>query len=371
MSVTKHDSVHIIGSCGSNSKNACFDLDGTLIKTKSGNKFPKDENDWVFFNSTITTKLQNLYKDDYNIVIITNQSGSSFNIASFKVKIAAIQKALNIPIQVFISTEHDVYRKPCIGLVTEGLIKCPNVFFVGDAAGRKKDFADTDYKFALNLGIPFYVPEDFFSKFERIYEAVKPTHPRKMIPNKYFDLESLVQLLSTKDSRQQLINSSESFTSEALIILIGPPAVGKSTLAKKIKEIDDSFEIVNQDTLKTKPKVLSTIKKLTKQGTNIIVDKKNEYFDDRLEIIDIVKDLNPAVKIIFIYFDFPREFAEHMNMYRSIAYKAERIPTIVYNKYYSKEKGLQVPKKEDSDEFFVINSFIEEPEYDLFDTYLN
>lgn len=32
-------------------------------------------------------------------------------------------------------------------------------FFVGDAAGRKGDFAGTDRKWALNVGIKFYTPE--------------------------------------------------------------------------------------------------------------------------------------------------------------------------------------------------------------------
>lgn len=32
-------------------------------------------------------------------------------------------------------------------------------YFVGDAAGRANDFASTDRKFALNVGIQFYTPE--------------------------------------------------------------------------------------------------------------------------------------------------------------------------------------------------------------------
>jgi bifunctional polynucleotide phosphatase/kinase len=32
-------------------------------------------------------------------------------------------------------------------------------FFVGDAAGRAGDFASTDRKWAVNIGIRFYTPE--------------------------------------------------------------------------------------------------------------------------------------------------------------------------------------------------------------------
>lgn len=41
-------------------------------------------------------------------------------------------------------------------------------FYCGDAAGRPKtatrpkDFNDTDLKFALNVGLPFLTPEQFF-----------------------------------------------------------------------------------------------------------------------------------------------------------------------------------------------------------------
>ena len=32
-------------------------------------------------------------------------------------------------------------------------------YYVGDAAGRADDFASTDRKLALNVGVPFYTPE--------------------------------------------------------------------------------------------------------------------------------------------------------------------------------------------------------------------
>lgn len=37
---------------------AAFDIDGTLIKTKSKSPFPKDKNDWTLWSSLVVPKLQ-------------------------------------------------------------------------------------------------------------------------------------------------------------------------------------------------------------------------------------------------------------------------------------------------------------------------
>lgn len=58
-------------------KIAAFDLDYTLIKTKSGNLFPKDENDWTWLYDNVPNILEELAKNKYNIVVFTNQKGIS------------------------------------------------------------------------------------------------------------------------------------------------------------------------------------------------------------------------------------------------------------------------------------------------------
>ena len=53
---------------------AAFDLDSTLIKTKSGGTFPKDEYDWEFINKNeLKAKLQGLVEGGYSLIIISNQ----------------------------------------------------------------------------------------------------------------------------------------------------------------------------------------------------------------------------------------------------------------------------------------------------------
>lgn len=102
-----------------------------------------------------------------------------------------IIKKLNLPMVVFLATRDDLNRKPrvkawesMLQLLRDGgnadlAVNLDESFYCGDAAGRPKiagrakDFAATDYKFALNLGIPFHTPEALFlSSKQRIH-----THP--------------------------------------------------------------------------------------------------------------------------------------------------------------------------------------------------
>ena len=50
-----------------------FDLDGTLINTKSGRTFPIDVNDWKLFNINVKPVLKQLVEKNYSIIIITKE----------------------------------------------------------------------------------------------------------------------------------------------------------------------------------------------------------------------------------------------------------------------------------------------------------
>lgn len=66
---------------------AGYDLDGTIITTKSEKRFPQDVDDWKLF-PYVASKLTNLQQDGYKIVFFTNQNGISlgkYKVEDYKV----------------------------------------------------------------------------------------------------------------------------------------------------------------------------------------------------------------------------------------------------------------------------------------------
>ncbi|KAG2732742.1 hypothetical protein G9P44_003732 [Scheffersomyces stipitis] len=191
----------------SNSKSikvAAFDLDGTLIDTKSGQRFARTADDWRFWSpdskteSKVLEKLADLIKEKYLIVVFTNQGGVIANIANksynnFVQRVNSVAAKLSDFINgnetellvfaspkkpggkaVLVSTDEQFksMRKPESGMWTEltqflqkssGLdVDIHNSIYVGDAAGRVKDFSDSDAMFAKNINCTFKTPEEFF-----------------------------------------------------------------------------------------------------------------------------------------------------------------------------------------------------------------
>lgn len=160
------------------SKIAAFDFDGCLANTdvkRTG------ADAWSLMYPSIPDKLQKLYNDGYKLVIFTNES----NIDRWKnkrqkavdSKVGRLSKFINlvkVPIQVFIACgfgSKDPYRKPKTGMwhamekhFNSGIpVDMDQSFYVGDAAGRKNDHSDADIKFAQDVGLKFYVPEEYFT----------------------------------------------------------------------------------------------------------------------------------------------------------------------------------------------------------------
>lgn len=359
----------------------CFDLDGTLIDTKSGSTFAKNKDDWRLWNGKVPSVLKDYCDKGYSMVIFTNQGGigsDKVKPADFKAKVDSIQKALGVPMVVIAATESDKYRKPSKGMweyftsnFSKGTdVKLKESFYVGDAAGRaatksrKKDFSDTDYKFAMNVGLTFNTPEQFFLDEEAEEETKEKGGKKKAASG--FDPKELptsgAVIKGYKDGQQITKDTQE------VVIFVGSPASGKSTFWKNYMS---SYVRVNRDTLKTKEKCVKVLDESLGEGKSCVVDNTNPEKADRKLFIDVAKKHNVPVRCF--YFNATKELATHLDTQRKInegrEHLSKRVGRIPIATFFKK---LQEPETKEGfsnvEEVSFVAKFVSDKDKDTFNS---
>jgi len=314
-----NDMIEIVGKKFKlKNKMACFDLDNTLIQTKSGKTFPVDiEMDWKF-NKNVKEKLKEYYENNFCIIIISNQKGlkTKQQITMWRNKLIEIEKQLGIPIMVYGSIDMNIYRKPNIGIWD--ILKKSNVdmtesFYCGDAMGRDSDFSDTDIKFAINCGLRFIAPETIFLNM-----TIK-------LPTKfdYFDFNNFEKkpnnITYTKD--------------KDLIIFVGYPGSGKSTFINNYL-VKNNYSYISLDELKTQAKCIILLKKYMTENLKIAIDMTNPTRETRMKYIEIANTYDYNVRCFKMTTTFYH--ALHNNMYRYLYMNSKFVPMIAYHIYNKK-----------------------------------
>lgn len=312
-----------------------FDLDNTLIKTKSGRVFPIDSNDWEFLHQNILI-INELYKN--NICgIITNQLGLKNQnlINNWIDKIKQINKLLNFHF-VFVSISNDNFRKPLpsswdyintnylSGIDIKSFIKSKKIYYIGDAFGRPKDHSDTDIKYAINCGFKFKTPEAFFN-FNKIPENLTGNITYPLVT--YYDKEEQEKLFN------QIFNYIKT-GDKIIIVMIGFPASGKSFLRKEIIKKYPDFKYTNNDDLNDKITDDNLVKSNQLEKYNYCIeDNTNLSTKSRKNIIDKYSDY----KKIGIWFNYDMDTYKHLNYMRMYWFGTKLINQIIYrtlNKSY-------------------------------------
>ncbi|RMX67001.1 hypothetical protein DD238_002855 [Peronospora effusa] len=322
-------------------KIAGFDLDGTLIVTKSGKKFAKDQNDWKWFHPTLVKdKLEELVRDGYTLTIFSNQNGVAkghITAAQVQNKLETIVKQLNLPMLVFLATENDVMRKPRLGawkelanvLSTKGeeAIDKEASFYCGDAAGRpkiagrSKDFAASDYKFALNAGIRFFTPEALFLNTKQRIHTRPDSWELGFDPKSIALNESAEPLL--KPASAQIVKEEQE-----VVVLVGPPASGKSFFANTYLS---SYVLVSQDELRTAATCKKEFVEAIAQKKSVVVDNTNRDPRARKEWVALAKEKNLPIRCFEMDVDKP--LSMHLNTFRSLT-QQKRIPDVAIHGFY-------------------------------------
>ena len=320
--ITNEEYVEIISSDFKiKNKLAGFDLDNTLIRTKSGKKFSEDSNDWEFNFNNVIDILKDYHDNNYCIIIISNQKNLKDNrLSDWVTKVKNIINKINLPIKVYASIKDNIYRKPNIGFweLIKQKINFVDSFYCGDAMGRRGDHADTDLKFALNIGLNFKAPETIFQ--EKFINIPK-------IKN-YFDFQNF-----TKEENSYKLGEKE------IIIMIGYPGSGKSTFVRKYL-MKSNYEIINQDKLKSKKKCLTMCEDKMKNNYNIVIDNTNPDPETRKLYIDLGNKYNYTIRCFVMITS--EEHSKHNNMYRFLYQEKEKVPDLVYRIYKKKHKAPEL-----------------------------
>ena len=306
-------------------KIAAFDLDYTLICTKSGRRFPKDKDDWKLMYESVQKKLKELVCDDYSIVVFSNQKNleNRMGIENFKQRCMNIQREINVPISFYISSGDINYlRKPFTGMFEIHHKKHPvsleSSFYVGDAWCKKKCFSDSDMCFARNCGLTFYKAKDFFEKGLISYDFIPPS----LFPKKYISyVRNQIKLQGFIKDKQYLF-------------IISPPSSGKTYFCNKYLP---EYLRLSKDDYTTPAKYRNIIK--LNQDEKLVFDNTNYSKKSREKLLAY---LDSSDHVGYIVRNIPKCQSLYLNQYRHFITKGDKelLPTVAIHTYY---KRLDIP----------------------------
>lgn len=277
-----------------------LDYDQTLVHPKDGRPFSKEIDDWQWMFPTIPSMISKMYHDGYKIVICTNQT-KPWKCTQIETALSTIT---DVKMDICIGMDKSVHKPSIVMLRLLSWFEKKNMdlsssMFVGDALGRKHDHSDCDKVFAQLLGIPYIEPELFFDTST--------------------SLNKLVPVITPSDHPE-------------VIIMVGYPGSGKSTVALQLVEQHPSYNYISGDICKTSVKMISTAKKImTEHKASIIFDATNPTIEKRSEYIAFAKEYNYTVRCVYMTSSY--EESKRRNMHRQ---DEKKVPSIVYNVYRKK-----------------------------------
>jgi len=321
-----------------------FDFDDTLVKRNTD--VPLEN---------VITFITNSIKNNYNIVIFSNQKGitkQKTTHTDVQNKMNNFEKKISKPVSFLYATSDGKYRKPNIGMydLYKNIFKIDIkfIYYCGDAAGRNNDFSISDLYFANNIGIPFKTPEQIFKN--KTPDIIANTKKKTLINSLYkydnwingvlYNKRDIVTIASNNDI-QKIMSFNFDINQNYLILMVGPQGSGKSTLSKMISN-KFHFPIVSNDTAKKlfNKTPNAYFSDLVKKGVkSIIIDNTSPTYESRQKWMNKVKNWNT----IILFIDVNKDVSIHSINYRSF-HSGQTLPMVCIHTYFKK---LEKPTKKE------------------------
>ncbi len=265
-----------------------FDLDGTLVASRSGRPIATDAADIIFFHG-VEERIRDLLTAGHTLLIISNQA--IWNVA-VKSKVHAVVKCLGIP-AIVATGKTSPYRKPAANMWHKFLMQfrvnmtgIKEVHYTGDAVDTYDPWpayrwSDSDRRFSETIQATFHRPIDFFPQWD----------PSTAAPKK-----------------------------RTMFIMMGTPGSGKTTIGYQLSE-KYNLPIFVQDQWRTRDQFLKDIRKELEESDNsIIVDATHSNRDRREELYSLARVHDMVVKILWSVRDGRLFNAERFKPVPAVAY---------------------------------------------------
>lgn len=308
-------------------KMAAFDYDWTLVRPESGNTFARGRDDWRWMQPSVPGDLKNFYDAGYFIAVFTNQTK-----AFKREQVLKVLGDLNIPMAVCIGVEK-ADQKPGVAMMDALTARIAGAkewklgasFFVGDAMGRRGDWSDVDKVFAETVGFgKIRVPEDLFKPAAAVAApkaAAAPAGASTSSAAAAAAAPPLPEALSVAPPGQREV-----------VIMIGFPGSGKSTIATGLFGADERYAVLHGDHYKTPKKLAQAASAALAAGKSPVVDATNPSREKRAVYIALAREAGVPARCVHVATS--REDAYSRNVARVEAKVVPRIAYAVYNKHF-------------------------------------